>query len=210
MFLDEFCLDIYRQLFIQWIACHHNQFLEQDIDFHIQTSEKTCTLSFESSSLQGRSSIWPQNIIEEEITHKQTDKQLFYLHFLINNLDQCIHMFHEFYQSFLFNKDLHTHRIALCCTGGLSTAVFIDHMKDICISQNIPIQLESLSYDQIEENYLDYEALYLAPQIAYKEPDIIQITHHSLPVYQLDALDFATKNYHKIIQTIQSQLENHS
>lgn len=205
--LEEFYQDVYPKIIYKWVLSNYQKYLKNSATLSIETTpDNDYTIIFHMKHVQGRISIWSMHIIEEEIINLDTQEQLFYLHYSIANLNQCHHLCIEFYHS--LNKYNHTFScfIGLCCTGGLSTAVFVEQMKEICQLENIQFTLESLSLDQIPQSYEKYEALYLAPQIAYLEPQIMQMTHNQVHIYRLNPSDFATKNYHSIIKTIQSNL----
>ncbi len=206
MISDTFYQNVNKDLFLKWIMMNNPTYIKDGISCCITKQDEYVTvITFRTELLCGTISIWAQNIIEEKITDRNNN-EIFYLHHIITSLTVCCQLFHEFYQSFLkYNHPSHI-KVALCCTGGLSTSIFVEQMKEICELEKIDIQLDSLSYNEIPTKYPHYQALYLAPQIAYKEPQIIQDTKHSIDIYCIDTLDFATKNYHEIIKTIQSHL----
>lgn len=208
---NEFYLSVYNQLFFRWILSHQKQYQKDYIHCFIETdNEKHQIICFESVKVKGKITIWYNHIIEEEISRLSDDKLIFYLHFTMTDLAQCTHLFKEFYQTMVQYTQQKEWKIALCCTGGLSTSVFIEEMQQVCELENIHFQLVSLSLDQLYKHYQDYDALYLAPQIAHLEPDILAFTKHQIPVYRIDATLFATKNYRAIIQTIQKNIQAQS
>ena len=208
MMFDEFYRTIYNQLFFKWILCHDKQYQQDHIQYHVETeNEKLKVICLSTTKVKGKITIWYNNIVEEEILRIKDEKLVFYLHFTITDLAQCYHLFHKFYQTIIQYTQQKEWKIALCCTGGLSTSVFIEEMQQVCELENLHFQLVSLSLDQLYQNYQNYDALYLAPQIAHMEPEILAYTQHQIPVDCIDATLFATKNYRGIIQTIQKNIQ---
>ena len=74
--------------------------------------------------------------------------------------------------------------------------------------EKMEFEFDSLSLDELYHSYLHYDLLYLAPQLAQKEPEILLHTQHLVPVHVIDATDFATKDYQAILKTIQKHLSN--
>lgn len=209
MMFNEFYLDVYNQLFFKWILAQQKQYQTDQIHCFVETENlKYKLISFETTKVKGKITIWYNHIIEEEILRHSDEKLVFYLHFTLTDLAQCCHLFQEFYQTMIRYTQQKELKIALCCTGGLSTSVFIEEMQQVCELENIHFQLVSLSLDQLYQDYQDYDALYLAPQIAHLEPDILAHTKHLIPIYRIDATMFATKNYRAIIQTVQKNIQN--
>lgn len=208
MMLEEFYQNIYREYFYKWIILNVKDYLKDHIT--CQLKEETADnrrIIFDMPHIYGYVNIWTSNIVEEEIFQKGTDELLFYLHYTIIDLSQCCQLFHEFYRTLVKLGQQQEKHIALCCTGGLSTAVFVDQMQEVCHLENVKFVLESLSLEQVYHEYNNYDALYLAPQIAYMEPELLNLTKHQVPLYRIDPTDFATKNYLAMITTIQKNLK---
>lgn len=207
MVLEGFYQNVYREYFYKWIILNAQEYLKDHITCQLkeETSDNR-RIIFDMSHVYGFVNIWSNNIVEEEIFQKGTDELLFYLHYTIVDLTQCTQLFHEFYQTLIKYGQQEEKRIALCCTGGLSTAVFVDRMQEVCRLENIKFTLESLSLEQIYNEYQNYDALYLAPQIGYMEPAFLALTKHKVPLYRIDPTDFATKDYLAMITTIKNNL----
>lgn len=129
-----------------------------------KTLQQTKQLSLKNKS-KGRITIWSNQIVEEEITHLETQNLLFYLHYTISDFSQACHLFHKFYQAFLKESYQRDYHIALCCTGGFSTALFAEEMREACLLTNSHFCIESLSLSQIEQSYQNYDAIYLAHKL---------------------------------------------
>lgn len=208
MIFDEFYQDLYHDFFYQWILLNTSSYLKDQITCQLkETTQQLSIIEFDALKVKGLITIWYNNIVEEEVYHKETNELLFYLHYIIMDLGQCKNLFHQFYHTIINFNQKKQSKIALCCTGGLSTAVFVDQMQEVCRLENVQFQLESLSLDQLYQDYHYYDALYLAPQIAYMEPELLSLTHHEVPLYRIDATSFATKDYLSIVTKIQNNLD---
>lgn len=207
MFFDEFYQDLYRTFFFRWILLNSQSYKKDQIICQIkEISKQLIIIDFDMPQIKGVITIWYNNIIEEEIYQKDSNELLFYLHYIIMNFSQVQNNFQDFYQTMTSHNKEKKYHIALCCSGGLSTAVFVDQMEAVCQKENAPFTLESLAIADAYQQYQNYDALYLAPQIAYLEPKLLSYTKHQVPIYKIDPTDFGTKNYLAIISTIQNHL----
>lgn len=211
MMIEQFYKSLYHILFFEWIVSHSKKYAKDHINFQIIENNDQCkTLLFQLDKAFGKITIWSNQIVEEEIHSCETDELLFYLHFTITDFAQTSQLFHKFYRSLLKENKRKKYHIAICGTGGLSTALFVDEMQEACQLENTDFQLHSLSIDMLYDTYQNYDAIYLAPQIAQMQPQLMSLVHHQIPVHRIDATDFATNNYHSIIKTLQNHLNKDS
>lgn len=205
MMFEKFYLSVFPQLFYKWILLNFNIFKEDGVECSLSEDDTDYkAVYFKMSNVEGSVTIWNIGIVEEKIYLIEDKSILFYLHYKINHLSQCQSLFEEFYQALLENNKQTPLKIALCCSGGLSTAVFVEYIKEAADYQNLSIYFASLSVNDIKEKYKNFDALYLAPQISYLQPSIIETTNQSIPVHRINPTDFATKNYQSIINTIKN------
>ena len=204
MALEEFYQSLYHDIFLKWILLNTSQYQQDTITCQISSqNDRFTTLTFDSHQVEGKITIWHNNIIEEEVIQKNNQNQLFYLHYTIVDLGQAKSLFKEFYHTLIKFNQQHLIKIAICSNDGLSTALFVEEIKEIINLEQSNYIFDSLSLDDLYQTYRCYNILYLAPQLAEKEPDILILTKHLIPVHVLDATDFATKNYQSILKTIQ-------
>lgn len=207
MALEEFYRELYHDVFLKWVLLNSQDYLKDQVI--CKTEEKNdqfYKILFDMNKICGYVTVWYNNIIEEEIYNKETNDMLFYLHYTIVDLSQAKSLFQEFYSTLLKHNHKKIIRIGLCSTGGLSTTVFADEMKEVCQKDDTHFELTALTLEEIDLYYKDYNALYLAPQIAYLQPELIISTNHLIPIHCIDPTDFATKNYQAIAKTIQENL----
>ena len=205
---EEFYLSVYHDFFFQWILLNKDSYLKDQVICEVQQqNDKFQSIIFTLPQVKGIVTIWYNHIVEEEIYRQDDQMMLFYLHYTITNLNQCRHLFLEFYQTLIKYSYQRIYKIALCCTGGLSTFTFVEEMKKVCELENVPFQLDSLSLEQLYDQYLDYDALYLAPQIAHMEAQLLIETKHQVPLFCIDPTLFATKDYIGIVKYMKKTLK---
>lgn len=208
MLLEEFYQPVYHDFFFKWIVLNTKTYLNDCVTCRItEENDQLKTISFDIGQVHGEITIWFTNIIEEKIITKENGQMLFYIHYTIVDLAQCRTLFEEFYRSLLLHSHEKTYYIALCSNDGLSTAPFIDELEEVCEMNNFSIHLEAISLDDLKKDYEKYDVVYLAPQIAYAQPEILTLTKHHLPIHRLDPTAFATKDYQAIIDTIKANIE---
>ncbi len=202
--LEEFYQSVYPSLFYQWIALNQSTYKKDHIHFEVSYKDSlSYILLFQMNQVIGKIVIWNNNIVEQSIQDIYGN-QIFYLHFEITNLLQASHLFLQFYESLIYHNKQKIYQIALCCTGGLSSSIFVEEIQEVCKMENTPLRLTAISLMQLENNHSHFDAIYLAPQAAYKESYLMLKTHK--PIYCIDATDYATKNFRNILQLIKEQM----
>ena len=205
MAFEEFYQSLYPTLFYQWISLNQARYKKDRIQFEIgYQSHIAKKLFFQMDFVVGTITIYNNNIVEQCIQDHQ-GHQIFYLHFEIKDLSQACQMFKNFYDTLLQHNNYRPRHIALCCTGGLSTSVFADEIQEVCQLDAFPLYIDSLSLDELSQSYEHYDAIYLAPQVADLQAELM--TRYHKPVYRLNVTDFATKNYRAIVQTMKEDIE---
>ncbi|MEG0275926.1 MAG: hypothetical protein RR630_02755 [Coprobacillus sp.] len=204
--LEEFYQTLYHDFFFKWIVLNTKIYCDDHIHCHVDEDDKSCkVVTFDMDTVCGYVTIWTNNIVEEKIIQKNNQSILFYLHYNVTDLAQCRLLFQEFYRILLSHNNHQTYKIALCCNDGLSTAMFVDEMKEVIELENLDFIVDSLSLDELCHTYQDYNAIYLAPQIAFKQTDFL-MSMKNIPIHRIDPTDFATKNYQGILKIIQQNI----
>lgn len=200
MIFDEFYQTVDYELFYKWIVMNTKQYLLDHVITKIVCDDsESKVMSFELKHIYGEITIWTSGIVEEKLIDKNTNQPLFYLHYSIIDLSQCCFLFKEFYKTLLNNAHQLLYKVAFISNSGLSTSVLVDQLKNLYEFNNLHI--DSLSIEELTDHYQNYDALYLAPQIAYMQSELLKKGYHCF-IYRIDATDFATKNYQNIYNTI--------
>lgn len=201
--LEEFYRNLYHDFFFKWIVLNTKTYCDDQIICQVNEDNNDCkVIIFEMDTVCGFITIWLNNIVEEKIIQKNNQNILFYLHYNVTDLAQCQLLFQQFYQTLLSHNNHQSYKIALCCNDGLSTAMFVDEINEVIELENLDLIVDSLSLDELSHIYKNYDAIYLAPQIAFKQPDFL-MHMKNIPIHRIDATDFATKNYQAILKMIQ-------
>lgn len=209
MILEDFYKTLYHDLFFKWILSNHDIYIKDCLTYTIKEDSQRCqTIIFCSEKAEGTITIWHNDIVEESIRYAHSQEQVFYLHYTIHDLAHSCQLFKEFYKTLLTYCYKTTLKIAFCGSDGMSTLLLVDQMKDICKLEHIDLQIDSLSLDEFHHLYHEYDLIYLAPQIAHMQPELMKMTKMKVPIHALDATAFATKDYQNIMKTIQEDLKS--
>lgn len=206
---DEFYNDLYSELFVKWIVSLDHEYKKLGINCYISEQEYYfTTINFEAGKYTGQVSIWKDDvtIVEEKIFNEEFNL-VFYLHFSLETIGQFRKLFLEFFEGLSKLLDIKEKSIALVCSDGLSTSLFVDELIQVCKLQKIDYKITSVSLNKLKEDEYHYDALYLAPQIAHLEPQIMIDSNNEVPIYRIDPTIFATKDYQALIKAIQYNLE---
>lgn len=206
---DEFYLDIYRELYIKWILANKDNYLNNSFICDIDKIAKYSTsIIFKGKQVYGKIIVWKdeQEIIEQEI-FDYDNNLLFYLHYRIQSILQFRTLFYEFYNALIKNNTINNKKIAFCDNNGISTSIFVEELLEVCKLVKLDYKIIACSLDNLLLNYKNYDAIYLAPQIAHLETKIILKTNNSIPIYKLNPTAYACKDYQTIIKTIQKNIK---
>lgn len=206
--MDTFYHTLYSDIFIHWILSNDINFDKDGIITTVtRDDELGKTITFKGLKYSGNVSIWDESIVEQVIYNNEDEKLVFYLHFTLIEMKQFKDLFYEFYNELLKMNNRNDVNIVFCCTGGLSTSLFVYELLEVCKLQKIDYQLSSLSIDLLYDKINEFNAIYLAPQIAHLKPELMLYTNNKIPIYCIDATMFATKNYQEVLKTIQENLK---
>ena len=95
-------------------------------------------------------------------------------------------------------------KILLACSGGFSTSMLVQRMKEAAVAKNLNIEILAVGEDNIFEQ-LDSDVLLLAPQIAHKLEDIY--SDLNMPVFTIDMMDYGMMNGDKVLAEVLEKVE---
>lgn len=192
-------------MFYWWILGKKEEYEKHHIKVSTFEDENKKTIQFSFNQNIGLVKIWSHEIIEEEIID-ENEEHLFYLHYHITNIKQCVHLFDEFFKVVLHYNNQIKIKVALCCSGGLSTSLFSTKLTELVALEKLNYEFDAIGFYRLGREYQQYDAILLAPQISYLEPTALNITQRSVPIFCIEPIDFATNNYHRILSQL-NQLE---
>ncbi|MDH6366635.1 MULTISPECIES: PTS sugar transporter subunit IIB [unclassified Breznakia] len=90
-------------------------------------------------------------------------------------------------------------KILLACSGGFSTSMLVQKMKEAAEQKGLAIEILAVGEDNIFE-HLDSDVLLLGPQIGHKLEDLSE--ELDFPVFVIDMMDYGTMNGEKVLSEI--------
>ena len=96
----------------------------------------------------------------------------FFLHFELDDLQRAQELFGEMLSE-LADQDLFdTTRVLLCCTAGFTTTMFANKLSEAAQTLSLDYSFEAMPLAQAKEQGGAYDAVLLAPQVAYQRKDV--------------------------------------
>lgn len=95
-------------------------------------------------------------------------------------------------------------KILLACSGGFSTSMLVQRMKEAAVAKNLNIEILAVGEDNIFEQ-LDSDVLLLAPQITHKLEDLS--SDLNMPVFTIDMMDYGMMNGEKVLAEVLEKVE---
>lgn len=203
MMLEEFYQNIYLDVFYRYIILNKKQYQLDNIQCKIVADDELHkVIHFDLPDIFGRVTLWANAIIEEEIFKKDDQELLFYLHYKMVNIAQCRTLFHEFYTALKNQSIIPPRKILLCCSGGLTTSLFAQKLQELIHLEKLNFQVDAVGYHQLAKYYRSYDAIYLAPQIAYLEPDAMKLINKEVPIHCIAPMTYATQDYKNLLNCL--------
>lgn len=197
--MDQFYQNIYSDLFYYWVIGKKADFHQHHILMSkVDNGDSARIIRFDLTNATAYLKIWKEDLVEEEIID-ENGEHLFYLHYHINDIRQCRYLFYEFYKVILHHNNQIKIKVALCCSGGLSTSLFSIKLAELVDLEKLNYDLVAISIYHLRYQLNDFDAILLAPQIAYLEPAILKATDRKIPIFCIEPIDFATNNYHRVL-----------
>lgn len=199
--MDEFYRDVYVSIFKAWILIQH-----YDKITITQSPEDHNIIKITAPYGEGVIGFYEHDIIamSARSSHKKNDD--FFLHFQMTNLKHAVSLFNEMItvmQSFIMKPKTN---ILLVCTGGMTTGYFAEELQKGSDLLGLSYNLQATSYAKLYNQEEDYEAILLAPQIAYLYATVKAIFKEKT-VLKIPTAVFAKYDVRKMLNIIQKHLE---
>lgn len=149
----------------QWIL------LQQTPDFRISENEQE-NIELETDVSMGYVSFYEDSIVELRIDTIREGKTEFFLHFQLNDLERGKELFHEMQDAMDKIARDHKTRILLCCTSGLTTGYFAQKLNEASRAISSDMTFDAVDYAHLREKGYGYDAVLLAPQVAYQREKV--------------------------------------
>lgn len=190
----------------EWIYHHYRSQNTIAVSIYNRSDELACGVTFTYADLKGQITIWNNLIVEEIITTK-SEEHVFYLHFAYRNQKHFEGMINEFYQAFLLRIATRPFKIVICCSAGLTSAYLAHQVQSIFDLDHADLQAASSSLDELQDTIANYDAVYLAPQIAAERSGLITKVDDPAKIEIIDPMIYATANAQALVSLIKLKKE---
>lgn len=192
--MDQFLVDINRQLFYMWASKYQNNVI------YAQETKEVKRVDIETNDFISKIFFWQSGIVEEEVTDKKKQECIFYLHYQFQNFLQAKKLFEEMLTFVLHSKKQKLSKVLLCCSGGLTTTLFANGLQEYATLSKQNITFDAVGYAGLYEVANNYDMILLAPQVAYLEAPTKAMINSTIccikPIY------FATNDYDKTLSMV--------
>ncbi len=96
------------------------------------------------------------------------------------------------------------YKVLLVCSGGMSTSVLMNKMKDYAKEHELDIKVAACGTTQYLEEVSAYDIVLLGPQISYRKQQIASTV--SVPVVAINPQDYAFGNIEHILKDVDVHL----
>lgn len=129
-------------------------------------------IELETDVAMGYVSFYDESIVELRIDTIREGKTEFFLHFQLMNLNRAKELFHEMQDALHKIARDHQTKILLCCTSGLTTGFFAQKLNEAAKAISSDMKFEAVDYGHLLEKGYGYDAVLLAPQVAYQREKV--------------------------------------
>ncbi len=96
------------------------------------------------------------------------------------------------------------YKILLVCSGGMSTSILMNKMKDYAESKGFNLMIDAVGTGAYEGVAGDYEIICLGPQIAYRRAQIQETV--DIPVVAIEPRTYAFADSEKLFEQVDKEL----
>lgn len=133
----------------------------------------------------------------------------FFLHFELEDEARAEELFGEM-ASELQHEDLFgTTRVLLCCTAGLTTSMFANKLAEAAKTLSLDYTFDAIPLEQARAQGGSYDAVLLAPQVAYQRDAVAKSFPESV-VVQIPAKIFASFDAGGALRMVMHLLSDHT
>ena len=130
-------------------------------------------------------------ICELRIVRKEDGEDIFFLHFVLEDLDRAEELFGEMAEALAASERAKATRALLCCTAGMTTLLLASKMNTAAQALGLSYEFSALPFPQGLATKDDYAAIMLAPQVAHLRQDMAQ-AHPDKVVFEIPGKIFGS------------------
>ncbi len=183
----------------KWILLHESK------DYQISQNDSG-NIELLTKTHIGRVNFYPEEIMELRIDRLENDATVFFLHFQMNTVEHAHVMFEELEKALVsLSEDNHV-EILLSCTGGLTTSYFAAALNEAAEQMKLNYSFSAMACDELKEKGVGYDAVLLAPQIAFMREEI-QEALKGTSVINIPPTVFGGYDANKLIEIVEEELK---
>ena len=129
-------------------------------------------IELETDIAMGYVNFYDDNIVELRIDTIREGHTEFFLHFQLIKLSRAKELFHEMQDALEKIARDHQTKILLCCTSGLTTGFFAEKLNQASEAISSDMTFEAVDFGHLLEKGYGYDAVLLAPQVAYEREKV--------------------------------------
>ncbi len=195
------------QTFLAWALAQQ----VEGYEFH-QVSEGHVQL--EGDSYQGEINLHdlPDStnpVVELRITRRADAEDVFFLHFLLDDLTRAQELFHEMADALRELNDDRKTQVLLTCTCGITTTMFASKMNEVAQALGLPYQVQARPIDWLAEKEKSFGAVMLAPQVANSRRRVAEI-YPDAAVFEIPARIFGRCDAVGALRMLNNALDGHA
>ena len=195
--MDEFLQEINATVYIKWILLQNGKDgLVIKADLHDNN-----TIIIENDVVTGKIIFYGNAIFEEELTDRQTNDKIFYLHFQLTYLNHAVELFKEMINCAKEVTNRPSVQVLLCCSGGLTTGFFAMKLNECAKLLDKDFKFEAVAFNKLIEAAENYDIILLAPQISYQHASLQEQLPNKI-VLKIPTQVFAKYDVSKMIDLI--------
>ena len=130
--------------FKAWLSTLHEE--QPGTEFCIKEDDQKETYNYLKDNLFGQIVVWNNSVVEEIITDCTNNEQIFYLHYEMEDRNQIKELIKSFkrrmfcvcQKEYEVSEDDGERNILLCCSSGLTTAMFAQMLQDFSNNNHLP------------------------------------------------------------------------
>lgn len=90
--------------------------------------------------------------------------------------------------------------ILLCCSGGISTSILVQKMKEAAHQQNLEVKIRAVSAAEVNKWIAEADVLLLGPQVRFLLERVREVAErHAVPVDAIKAVDYGMMNGENVL-----------
>jgi len=173
-------------------------------DWTTQSTDKAVVLDTDYAT--ATINFYDQDLVEMIITEKKDDSTGFYLHFQVKDKDHAENLFTQLTDTLMKMKQRKQMRVLLSCTSGLTTNFFAQELQNAAELLKLDFTFNAVAFNTLYDCGYDYDAILLAPQIAYTYEDVCNVFKDKL-VLKIPAAAFAQYQTGEVIDLVREEFK---